>query len=120
MFFYSDWFKVLTHLNGPAILGSLAKVLLVAYLCYVVHMVVVYSLSVKTLGKLSPVEFFKGMMPAIMMAFFVSMPVRSTAKMAMPMNATKMALTMKHMVCPNFFFFVVSRMSPLFTCSPFK
>lgn len=55
--------------NGPAILGSLAKVLLVAYLCYVVHMVVVYSLSVKTLGKLSPVEFFKGMMPAIMMAF---------------------------------------------------
>ena len=55
--------------NGPAVLGSLAKVLLVAYLCYVVHAVVVYSFSVRTLGHLSPVKFFKGMMPAIMMAF---------------------------------------------------
>jgi Na+/H+-dicarboxylate symporter len=55
--------------NGPSVLGSLAKVLLVAYLCYFVHAVVVYSLSVRTLGKLSPAKFFKGMMPAIMMAF---------------------------------------------------
>ena len=55
--------------NGPSVLGSLAKVLLVAYLCYIVHAVVVYSLSVKALGGLSPVKFFKGMMPAIMMAF---------------------------------------------------
>ena len=55
--------------NGPAVLGSLAKVLLVAYLCYVIHALVVYSASVKVLGHLSPVKFFKGMMPAIMMAF---------------------------------------------------
>ena len=55
--------------NGPAVLGSLAKVLLVAYLCYVIHAVVVYSLSVRALGGMSPVKFFKGMMPAIMMAF---------------------------------------------------
>ncbi|MBR0368657.1 MAG: dicarboxylate/amino acid:cation symporter [Clostridia bacterium] len=55
--------------NGPAVLGSLAKVLLVAYLCYVIHALVVYSASVKVLGNLSPVKFFKGMMPAIMLAF---------------------------------------------------
>ncbi len=55
--------------NGPAVLGSLANVLLVAYICYIVHAVVVYSLSVKALGHLSPLEFFKGMMPAMMMAF---------------------------------------------------
>ena len=55
--------------NGPAVLGSLLKVLLVAYLCYIVHAVVIYSASVKVLGGLSPVAFFKGMMPAIMMAF---------------------------------------------------
>ena len=55
--------------NGPAVLGSLAKVLLVAYLCYIVHAVAVYSASVKALGGLSPVKFFKGMLPAIMMAF---------------------------------------------------
>ena len=55
--------------NGPAVLGSLAMVLLVAYLCYIIHMVVTYSISVKTLGALSPIKFFKGMMPAMMMAF---------------------------------------------------
>ena len=55
--------------NGPAVLGSLAMVLLVAYLCYIIHMAVTYSVSVRTLGGLSPVRFFKGMMPAMMMAF---------------------------------------------------
>ena len=55
--------------NGPAVLGSLAMVLLVAYLCYIIHMAVTYSVSVRTLGSLSPVRFFKGMMPAMMMAF---------------------------------------------------
>ncbi len=55
--------------NGPAVLGSLAKVLLIAYLCYIVHAVLVYSLTVSTLGHVSPIAFFKGMMPAMMMAF---------------------------------------------------
>ena len=55
--------------NGPKILGSLAMVLLVAYICYVVHAVVVYSSTVKLMAGLSPIEFFKGMMPAIVMAF---------------------------------------------------
>ena len=55
--------------NGAKILGSLAMVLLTAYICYIVHAVVVYSLSVKTLAKLSPVQFFKGMAPAMAMAF---------------------------------------------------
>lgn len=55
--------------NGPAIIGSLAMVLLTAYICYFAHAVVVYSLTVGTLGGLSPVKFFKGMMPAILFAF---------------------------------------------------
>ena len=55
--------------NGPAIIGSLAMVLLTAYICYIVHAAVVYSLTVKTMGDMSPVKFFKGMMPAIMFAF---------------------------------------------------
>ena len=55
--------------NGPAVLGSLAKVLLMAYVCYVLHAVIVYSASVKALGHMSPIKFFKGMMPAIMFAF---------------------------------------------------
>ena len=55
--------------NGAKIIGSLAMVLLAAYICYIVHAAVVYSLTVKTMGGLSPVAFFKGMMPAIMFAF---------------------------------------------------
>ena len=55
--------------NGPSILGSLAMVLLTAYICYIVHMVVVYSTTVKTLGGLSPIAFFKGMASAMVMAF---------------------------------------------------
>ena len=55
--------------NGPAILGSLAKVLLVAYVCYILHAVVVYSATVKAIGRMSPITFFKGMTPAMIMAF---------------------------------------------------
>ena len=55
--------------NGPEILGSLAKVILVAYACYILHAIVVYSISVKALGGISPLQFFKGMLPAIILAF---------------------------------------------------
>ncbi|MGI6069012.1 MAG: dicarboxylate/amino acid:cation symporter [Blautia sp.] len=55
--------------NGPKILGSLAMVLLTAYICYIVHAVVVYSATVKAMGGLSPAKFFKGMAPAMVMAF---------------------------------------------------
>ncbi len=55
--------------NGAMIIGSLASVLLVAYLAYLLHGLVVYSFTIKTLAKLSPIQFFKGMAPAIMFAF---------------------------------------------------
>ncbi len=55
--------------NGAAVLGSLAKVLLVAYVGYIVHAIIVYSLSVKLVAGTSPLTFFKGMLPAIMFAF---------------------------------------------------
>lgn len=55
--------------NGPKIIGSLASVLLVAYLAYLLHGLIVYSFTVKTMAGMSPKEFFKGMLPAIMFAF---------------------------------------------------
>ncbi|HBJ17508.1 MAG TPA: dicarboxylate/amino acid:cation symporter [Clostridiales bacterium] len=55
--------------NGAAIIGSLAMVLLTAYICYIVHALVVYSLTVKAMGGMSPAKFFKGMLPAIIFAF---------------------------------------------------
>lgn len=55
--------------NGATIIGSLAMVLLAAYVCYIVHAVVVYSFALKTIGGISPLTFFKEMLPAIMFAF---------------------------------------------------
>ena len=55
--------------NGPEVLGKLAMVLLVAYVGYIVHALIVYSATVKALGGVSPAAFFKGMAPAMMMAF---------------------------------------------------
>ncbi len=55
--------------NGATIIGSLAMVLLAAYVCYIVHAVVVYSFAVKTIGGISPLTVFKEMLPAIMFAF---------------------------------------------------
>ena len=55
--------------NGPSILGSLAMVLLTAYVSYAVHAVVVYSSTVKAMGGVSPLAFFKGMAPAMILAF---------------------------------------------------
>ena len=55
--------------NGAMIVGSLAMVLLVAYISYILHAVIVYSTAAKTLGGMSPLKFFKGMAPAMIFAF---------------------------------------------------
>ena len=55
--------------NGPMIIGSLASVLLVAYLAYAFHALIVYSFTVKTMAGINPVEFYKGIAPAMMFAF---------------------------------------------------
>ncbi|MDI9506574.1 MAG: dicarboxylate/amino acid:cation symporter [Clostridiales bacterium] len=55
--------------QGAAILGSLALVILCAYLAYAVHIIVVYSFSVKAFAGMSPVTFFKGAAAATLFAF---------------------------------------------------
>ena len=55
-------------INGTMIIGSLAKILLVAYICYVLHMLIVYSAAL-AVNKCSPKKFFKEMLPAIVFAF---------------------------------------------------
>ena len=55
--------------NGPKIIGSLAIVLGVAYIGYIFHLVIVYSLTVRTMGGMAPGKFLRGMIPAMIMAF---------------------------------------------------
>lgn len=55
--------------TGPKIIGSLALVIGIAYLGYLLHMAITYSVMVSTLAKINPITFFKGIAPAMVMAF---------------------------------------------------
>ena len=55
--------------NGPKIIGSLALVIGIAYLGYILHMIITYSIMVSGLAKVNPIKFFKGIAPAMVMAF---------------------------------------------------
>lgn len=55
--------------NGPEIVGTLAMVIGIAYLSYLIHVVVVYGLSVRFLSGMNPLKFAKGIYPAFICAF---------------------------------------------------
>ena len=55
--------------QGAAILGSLALVILCAYIAYAIHAIAVYSTAARVFGKISPLKFFKGAFAAMMFAF---------------------------------------------------
>ena len=54
--------------NGPSVLLPLLKLIVIAYVVYVVHMVLVYSSTVYGIAKMSPLKFFRGMSPAMIFA----------------------------------------------------
>lgn len=66
VFTYMAW---VVATQGAAILGSLALVILCAYLGYIVHAVAVYSFSAKAFAGMSPLKFFKGAFAAMIFAF---------------------------------------------------
>ena len=55
--------------QGAEILGSLALVILCAYIGYILHAVLVYSVSAKAFAGISPVKFFKNASAAMIFAF---------------------------------------------------
>lgn len=55
--------------NGAKVVGSLAIVIGVAYIGYILHVVIVYGCSIKFLSGMSPIAFFKGLSPAMLTAF---------------------------------------------------
>ena len=66
VFTYMAW---VVATQGADILGSLALVILCAYIGYVIHAVVVYSTAAKVFTGISPIAFFKGASAAMMFAF---------------------------------------------------
>ena len=66
VFTYMAW---VVATQGASILGSLALVLLCAYIAYIIHAVVVYSVSAKAFAGINPITFFKGASAAMIFAF---------------------------------------------------
>ncbi|MGM9973617.1 MAG: dicarboxylate/amino acid:cation symporter [Clostridiaceae bacterium] len=67
--------------NGPTIVGSLGIVILVAYLAYITHIIIVYGFSVRFFSNMSPLAFFKGLAPAMICAF-----TTSSSNATLPLN----------------------------------
>lgn len=55
--------------NGPQVLGTYAVLIGVAYLCFVLHALIVYAPCVWVLGRKNPMEFFRKMVPAMLFAY---------------------------------------------------
>ncbi len=55
--------------NGPAVLLPLLKVIICVYVGCLLHAVVVYGFMVQFMAGMSPIQFFKGVSPASLMAF---------------------------------------------------
>ena len=66
VFAYMTW---VVSTQGAAILGSLALVILCAYISYAIHAIAVYSTAARVFAKISPFKFFKGAFAAMMFAF---------------------------------------------------
>lgn len=55
--------------NGPDILSALFMLIVVVYITYALHALIVYSVTAKLFAGINPTTLFKGMAPAIMMGF---------------------------------------------------
>ena len=66
VFTYMTW---VVATQGAEILGSLALVILCAYISYILHALLVYSVSAKAFAGISPVKFFKNASAAMIFAF---------------------------------------------------
>ena len=55
--------------NGPKVLLPLASVIFAVYVGCLLHIALTYGIAVSVLGHMNPVRFFKGIFPAMMIAF---------------------------------------------------
>ncbi|HCO97569.1 MAG TPA: dicarboxylate/amino acid:cation symporter [Pseudothermotoga sp.] len=78
---------VATH--GAKVLLPLLKLIIALYIGLAIHAGVVYSLLVKTMGKMNPGEFFKKVAPAMLVAFTTS---SSSATLPVTMNVAEKEL----------------------------
>ena len=84
--------------NGPKVLLPLLSVIVTVYIGCIIHALVVYSSIVSTLGKMSPLKFFKGMTETMLLGFTTPVNMKnctenlgankSIASFVLPLGAT--------------------------------
>jgi Na+/H+-dicarboxylate symporter len=86
---------------GTSILGSLGVVVLIAYVCYILHAVIIYSLFLIAFSDVKPWEFYKYMFPAITFAFSstssvgtIPLSMQCTRKIGVDNKISSFVLTM--------------------------
>lgn len=57
---------------GPAVIGSLFKLVVIVYVACLAHAIIIYGSTVSAIGKMNPIKFFKGVFPASITAFSTS------------------------------------------------
>ena len=82
--------------NGPKVLLPLLSVILIVYIGCFLHAVIVYSSTVAVFAKLSPVKFFRGILPAQVLAFTTC---SSSATLPVNMKCTEENLGVNKNIC---------------------
>ncbi len=86
---------VVAH-NGPSVLLPLLKLIIVVYAACALHAAFTYSLTVWGLAKVTPLQFFKGIAPAMIFAYTTA---SSSATLPINMKRTEENLGVPKSIC---------------------
>lgn len=82
--------------NGPAVLLPLLKLIIIVYVGCAIHAVFTYSSTVYLFAKVTPLQFFKGIAPAMVFAFTTA---SSSATLPINMKRTEENLGVPKSIC---------------------
>lgn len=82
--------------NGPSVLLPLLKLIIVVYAACALHAIFTYSSTVWGLAKVTPLQFFKGISPAMVFAFTTA---SSSATLPINMKCTEENLGVPKSIC---------------------
>lgn len=82
--------------NGPSVLLPLLKLIIVVYVGCALHAILTYSLTVWGFAKVTPIQFFKGIAPAMIFAYTTA---SSSATLPINMKRTEENLGVPKSIC---------------------
>ncbi|MDF2948635.1 MAG: sodium:dicarboxylate symporter [Sedimentibacter sp.] len=82
--------------NGPSVLLPLLKLIIVVYAGCALHAILTYSLTVWGFAKVTPIQFFKGIAPAMIFAYTTA---SSSATLPINMKRTEENLGVPKSIC---------------------